>query len=97
MHGIQFINCTFSNDTGAGNVFLGKGAGILSLDANFTVSGNQTVFRKLRYGVKAGNAVPAPRLLPSRTPPFPNWKRACCTTGANHFTITRCTLLIGGM
>ena len=95
VHGLQFINCTFSNDTGAGNVFLGKGAGILSLDANFTVSGNQTVFRKLRYGVKAGNAASA-EAFAIKDATFSELEKGVLATGANHFTITRCTLLIGG-
>ncbi|MCB9288042.1 MAG: T9SS type A sorting domain-containing protein [Lewinellaceae bacterium] len=95
VHGLQFINCTFSNDTGAGNVFLGKGAGILSLDANFTVSGNQTVFRKLRYGVKASNAASA-EAFAIKDATFSELEKGVLATGANHFTITRCTLLIGG-
>ncbi|MCB9292928.1 MAG: T9SS type A sorting domain-containing protein [Lewinellaceae bacterium] len=95
VRGLQFIGCTFSNDTGTGNVFLGKGAGIHSLDANFTVGGSSTVFQMLRFGVQAGAAKGAEGFM-IRDATFRELEKGVLAEAANHFTVTRCTLDVGG-
>ena len=95
VRGLHFINCLFSNDTGPGDVFLGKGAGIHSLDANFTVGGSGTVFQKLRFGVKAGSAKGAEGFM-VKDATFRELEKGVLASAANHFTVTRCTLYVGG-
>ncbi|MCO6491179.1 MAG: T9SS type A sorting domain-containing protein, partial [Phaeodactylibacter sp.] len=95
VRGLQFIDCMFSNDTGTGDVFLGKGAGIHSLDANFTVGGSGTVFQKLRFGVRAGAAKGAEGFM-IRDATFRELEKGVLAEAANHFAVTRCTLDVGG-
>ncbi|HMQ48120.1 MAG TPA: hypothetical protein PKA70_11710, partial [Saprospiraceae bacterium] len=90
IRGLQLVNCRFEKTYIASSL----GFGILSLDANFTVSGNNTTFIGLKNAIRVGNSA-STRTFKVQDASFIRNEIGILANAVNHFTVKNCLFQVG--
>ena len=93
MRSIALYQLPVFNDTGPGDVFLGKGRGHPAWTFNFTVGAAGRYSRSCALGVKAGSAKGAEGFMVKGRHVSGTGKGVCCTTTS---LVTRALPYVGG-